>query len=33
LSKKKNCLIIDSNKNIDENYQIIIKKVIRLISK
>jgi dTMP kinase len=33
LSKKKNYLIIDSNKNIDENYQIIIKKVIRLISK
>jgi dTMP kinase len=30
--KKKNYLIIDSNNNIDENYQIIIKKVKRLIS-
>jgi len=33
LSKKKNnYLIIDSNNNIEENYQIIIKKVKRLIS-
>jgi len=30
--KKKNYLIINSNNNIDENYQIIIKKVKRLIS-
>jgi len=30
--KKKNYLIIDSNNNIEENYQIIIKKVKRLIS-
>ena len=30
--KKKNYLVIDSNNNIDENYQIIIKKVKRLIS-
>jgi len=30
--KKKNYLIIDSNNNIKENYQIIIKKVKKLIS-
>ena len=30
--RKKNYLIIDSNNNIEENYQIIIKKVKRLIS-
>jgi len=30
--KKKNYFIIDSNNNIEENYQIIIKKVKRLIS-
>jgi len=30
--KKKSYLIIDSNNNIDENYQIIINKVKRLIS-
>ena len=30
--KKKNYLVIDSNNDIDENYQIIIKKVKRLIS-
>ena len=30
--KKKNYFIIDSNNNIEENYQIIIKKIKRLIS-
>ena len=30
--KKKNYFVIDSNNNIEENYQIIIKKVKRLIS-
>jgi len=29
--KKKNYFIIDSNNNIEENYQIIIKKIKRLI--